>query len=235
MRRSIHGFTLLEVLVASLGAAILLVAIYGIFGRAVRLRDQAMERTREAEVITYAVDVIRDDLRNAAVTGGLMADGMSGALEGPESRFPGYLRFPTTTGVVSDHEPFGDLQEVEYLIVNDPNAEGRPGGLLVRVVDRILLAPVRDPMHQEVLLRNVEALEIRFFDGANWVDPWEVVELNRSLPEAISVRIKRGPTGKNQERPPPLEIVAPWPSQPTLTPQNLLLLGGAHKLQGDGS
>ena len=88
-------------MVASIAAALVLIAIYGIFYRAVNMRDNATERTREARMRVRAVGVIRNDLRNALVSGGILASTLEGDTNGNDggaASLPGYLKLTTTTG-----------------------------------------------------------------------------------------------------------------------------------------
>ena len=45
-----NAFTLIEIMVAAIAAAIILAAIYGIFYRAIKMRDTATERNHEARL-----------------------------------------------------------------------------------------------------------------------------------------------------------------------------------------
>ena len=147
--------------------AVILMAIYGVFSRAMHLRDNATARIREARVQARAAAVLRNDLRNARLSGGTLG-GDAGRFAGAaEARsFPGYLRFTTTTAqdIVQDAQevPASDLQRVEYYIVNDPDATDRKAGLLVRT-DRARPARRRcsETPTEEPLLPGVESMESR--------------------------------------------------------------------------
>ena len=101
-----RAFTLLELVMALAASAIILAAIYGVFSRAVHLRDDATTRVREARVRGHAAAVLRDDLRNALISGSTTATALgsmlTGSQERKESSFPGYLAFTTTTGRDAD-------------------------------------------------------------------------------------------------------------------------------------
>jgi type II secretion system protein J len=204
------GFTLIEILIAASIAAALLVAIYGLFGNAMKLRDRATERARVSRLRNRAVTVLRNDLRNALVSGGKIAATLKGSRDGQSSRFPGDLKFTTTTSRDNPADALtDDVQEVEYYVTNDPDANGREGGLLVRTVDRNLLAETPDVPMQESLLAGVSALEISFYDGSTWQDSWEVTDTALTLPQAVRVRIVQA-AADNATVLPPLEINVPW-------------------------
>ena len=67
------AFTLLEIVLASMAAALILLAIYGIFQHALRLRDSGDRRIHAARLRARAETAIRTDLQNALVSGGILA------------------------------------------------------------------------------------------------------------------------------------------------------------------
>jgi type II secretion system protein J len=212
-----HAFTLLELVMALAASAVILTAIYGVFSRAVHLRDDATTRTRESRVRAHAAAVIRDDLRHAFISGSTTATSLAlkltGSAEGLESGFPGYLGFTTTTGRDLDDTPVADVQQVEYYIVDNPGAVNRQAGLLVRAVDRTLLAPTRETPPEEPLLRGIESMEVEFYDGGTWQTSWEVTEEDTTLPEAVRVRLFPAPEVQGQTVA-PIEILVPWTTHP---------------------
>ncbi len=221
--RDARGFTLLEILMAISASAMILSAIYGVFSRAIRLRDDATARSREARLSARAETVIRNDLRNALVSGGSMAKILEGAPEGAQSSYPGYLKFTTTTANGSGEEIVPDVQQVEYFIVADTAATDTKSGRLVRAIDRNLLAAVREKPPEEPLLIGVEAMEVSFYDGQSWQTTWELAEGDTTLPEAVRVTIRRAAANGTRaaanatrvaQR--PIEILVPWTTQPAI-------------------
>ena len=209
------GFTMIELLMAATASTLILLALYGVFGRAMKLRDNATERVRVARLRSRAVAVIRNDLRNALISGGTLAASLQGSPVAPGSRFPGYLKFTTTTGAQDEaggEQPSGDVQQVEYFIANDPGAGGREAGTLVRTVDRALLAPLRETPREQPILSGVASLEVSFYDGQTWANSWEVTDDDKSLPQAVRVRVVPAADEKNPA-PLPLEILVPWTTQ----------------------
>ena len=220
------GFTLIEVLMASAAAALILVAVYGVFGKAMKLRDDATERTRMGRLRIRAAAVIRNDLRNALISGGELATTLHGDRESTDSRFPGNLEFTTTTGRnLFGDGPAGDLQTVQYWVANDPVAGGVDAGILSRAVHRNLLAEVIDVPPAEPLLAGVTALEVAFYNGQSWEESWEVTDTEKTLPQAIRVRIvQAGAAGTAP--PPPIEIYVPWLTEAaTLSTQTTVSAG----------
>ena len=178
------AFTLLEILLASVAAAMILVIINSIFVRAIHLRDSATERVRDTRLRARAERAIRDDLQSALVSGGILASTLDGGTNntgGPGgASFPGYLKLTTTNGHSASGLTASDVQQVEYFVQKDPNPAqtlsdgGAPGGgVLVRAVTRDLLANTPVVSKEETILTGVQSLQVQFYDGANWQDTWE--------------------------------------------------------------
>lgn len=212
------GFTLLEVVLASTASALVLIAIYGVFFRAVKMRDDATERAREARLRARAISIIRDDLRSGFISGGFIAGTLLAGAENSRSNFPGSLRLTTAAAPRSVEELVGDVQEVEYYIVTDPDAVSRNAGVLVRAVDRDIMEPIRPEIVPERVLGNVASMEVSFFDGAAWLTTWEVTETDTTVPKAIRVRLVPGIPEGNQRVQAPIDIVVPWMTEPQTAP-----------------
>ena len=213
-RRSRAGFTLIEILMAAIAGALILGSIYTVFTRAVQLRNNATERTREAQLRARAATVLRNDLQNGLVSGGIIAATLEGSRNSQGSQFPGYLRFTTTTARNADAEIAGDVHEVEYYIANDQAATDRNVGVLVRAVNHNLLGSLQAVAHEELLLPGVESMEVSFYDGDSWADSWEVNESDNTVPKAIRVRIQPHIAAEKHQPTVPIEVVVPWTTQP---------------------
>lgn len=229
---SSKGFTLIEILLASIAAALILVSVYGIFQHAVKMRDSATQRIRDSRLRARAAKVIRNDLRNALVSGGVLASTVQGdstGTGGMNSGFPGYLKFTTTTAKDTPDNLYGDVQQVEYYIVKYPAAAGlNQGGNLVRAVTRDLLQSVQPEARQEQILSGVQSLEVSFYDGANWQSSWSfnsaaasstsTTTASQTLPEAIRVDIQPAAPTAGGPSPAPVEVLVPWTTQPFTSP-----------------
>ncbi len=206
----------MELSLALAAGAVILLAIYGVFSRAVHLREAATERTREIRVRTHVANVIRNDLRGARISGGTLASSLVGSVQGQSGAFPGYLRFTTTTARDIDNGDDmanADIHEVEYYVTNDPASQDPRAGQLVRTVDGDLLAPVRTSPPEQPLLAGIESLEAMFFDGTTWQDSWDVSQDPTNLPQAVRVRLQPVGTVVNGKKPPVIEVLVPWITQ----------------------
>ena len=205
-----RAFTLIELLFATAACASLLMVTYVFFSNAVHLRNDLMERTREARVRAHAASVIRNDLRNAIVSGGTLAATLEGSQQGKNGGFPGYLKFTTTTTPDVNDVPDPDVQQIEYYIVTDPEATDQKAGMLVRAHDRNLLATVTEVATEEPLLAGIESMEVSFYDGSSWQDSWSVTTDSKTLPEAVRVRLHPARKTAGDFVPAPIEVLVPW-------------------------
>ena len=174
------GFTLLEILLASVAAALLLAAVYGVFVQAIHLRDKAAGRVRDARVRERAEKILRDDLNNALVSGGVLACALTGGTSsngGPAGAgLPGYLKFTATNGKSSSGDVASDVQQIEYYLTPATGASAgqNSGGVLTRAVTRNLLdATTQTTATEQHILPGVQALQVQFYDGTTWQDSWQ--------------------------------------------------------------
>lgn len=205
--RDAAAFTLIEILLASLGAALIFAAIYGVFANAMHLRQKATDRTRDAQLRARTYNVIRNDLRDAQITGGVLAASLTTTQTSSQSQFPGYVKFTTANADIVDGQVGGDVQEIEYYIVATPDSTDRTSGTLVRTVNRNLLAVTQELPPQQMLLDGVASMEVDFFDGSTWQTSWTLASPNDTLPEAVRIHIERA--GKDGPVP-PIDVTVPW-------------------------
>jgi general secretion pathway protein J len=235
------GFTLIEILLASAIAAMILAALYGVFQHAIHLRDSATERIRDTRLRDRAAAVIRNDLRSAFISGGLFANivqGDSDGTDGENAELPGYLKMTTTTGKDTPDALYGDVEQVEYYVVKSATGGSMDsGGDLVRAVTRDLLDSNPQVVEQDIL-SGVQSFQVAFYDGSNWQSSWAFTSSTNSsltsstssattsgssgetetLPLAIRVDVQQVPPANGAALPPPIEVMVPWETQPFTSP-----------------
>ena len=207
--KRVAAFTLMEMILALAASAVILTAIFGVFSKAIHLRDDATARTRTARLRAHALNVLRNDLANARVTGGTertLANSLEGSSETHGGSYPGYLKFTTTTQVDDLDDPSADVQEVEYYIANDPDVVDRKAGLLVRTTNRDLMSTTRSQPIENALLPDVTSMEVSFLDGTDWKSSWAISDTDQTLPAAVRVRLQCASSG-------PIEVLVPWTTQ----------------------
>jgi hypothetical protein len=199
-----------------MASAIIFAAIYGVFSSAVHLRNNAVARTEASRMRMRAESILRTDLQNAVVSGGVMAETVNGSQQAHGSQFPGYLEFTTTTGEVSDNQVGGDIQAVEYYIAKDADLTNHNSGVLVRTENRLtVLAPTQFTPPEEPILAYASSLDVSFFDGSSWTNTWTVSAPGDPQPQAVRVTIQQTPP--DGSTPPPIEILVPWRTQPSIS------------------
>jgi len=101
----------------------------------------------------------------------------------------GGLDFFASTAVISDNEPWPDIQEINYQLAEPLDRDKALGKDLVRSVNRNSLAYSTQSPDTQRLVGNIEKLEFFFYDGAQWRDIWDTTGGDASLPQAVRVRI----------------------------------------------
>lgn len=215
------AFTLLEVMLAVVVAAVILIAINTVFFGALRLRTRTTESLEAARPLERALMILQQDLENLAPPGGalggtLQTPGFMGSTAsqtntdktlGPQIGQVG-PEFRTATGRIEENLPWSEVQRVAYLLLDSTNSSQR-GRDLVRSVSRNLLSPTTEiPIH-EPLLSGVEQLEFSFYDGTQWREYWDSTTEERPLPQAIKVEIQMAANETRRDLPPRIELVVP--------------------------
>jgi len=206
------GFTLLEVMVASvIGAFIALVSVGAL--RAVTA-GRAMVNTNiaAADELRYAVELIRSDLAN------VYRDGSADAMKfvGISAESDENMTTSLTMRIVSlanarRSEPEGDIHEVHYYVM-----EGEDKSALMRRIYPLVGTEAEEELPGGVLTaiaENIVGFELMYFDGEEWVPDWPA-ELNR-LPEMVEIVLatveeKQGREGSIVTR----RIIASFPRLP---------------------
>lgn len=200
LRRSHPGrtgaFTLMELLLALAISVIVISAISGVFFGALRLRDRTTRGVEAALPINQTLSVLRRDLEGAlGPSNGLAGDFLCaapsmGVKMGLGSSAGVGIDFFTTTGIISDDAPWGDLQEVYYQLADPEERTSSQGRDLVRYVNRNLLATTTPTPEEQRLLSNVDRLDFECFDGLQWRPNWDTTQGDTNLPMAVRVRIQ---------------------------------------------
>ncbi len=192
--RTRSAFTLIEVMLALAISAIILAAIGGVFYSAIHLRDRTTAALDEAVPLQQAFAVMRRDFAGAIPPGStnpiagdfkcqVMGSGGGGQAD--------QIQIFTTTGVINDRVPWGDVQEVFYEL-REPTTSSRngTGRDLIRTVTRNLLSTTTQESDEQWLLGNVQSLQFLCFDGQNWRDSWDTSMSDTNLPLAVKIRVQ---------------------------------------------
>jgi hypothetical protein len=191
-------------------SAIVLAGIGGVFYSAIRLRERTAALVDASAPLHQALAFLRRDLQGVMPPGGVLAgDFKSGAIS--SGLIQGYgLQFSTTTGIIKDDVPWGDIQDVVYEL-RDPTERTYVGGKdLIRSVTRNLLPTSTQDATEQWLLGNVQSLDVTCFDGIEWRDSWDSSLGDTNLPVAVRVRIRMAadnPSDSGNAQ--PIEMIVP--------------------------
>jgi type II secretion system protein J len=208
------GFTLIELILSIAIMAIVMIAINAVFFSALRLRESTDNVVAESLPIEQAMSTLRRDLQGAvppADNGVLSGDFKVGDVSSLGTSLPVDIEMFTTTGVLRDSEPWGEVQKVTYGL---RSASGpAPGKDLIRSVTRNLLATVTPQPEDQWLMSGVDSIEFSCYDGTQWRDTWDTTLTDTNLPTAIRVRVQLASRSGNSGATRPIEMVVPIDSQ----------------------
>lgn len=220
-----RGFTVLEVLVATAMFSILIAALYTVFNSAIRLRERTYEIVEHAVPTDFIIARIKHDLDHVMPPTGLMA----GEFIGENDEDSGYpfdtLEIHTASGSVTENEPWGDVQRVEYYLADpmdefDPDGEivDRHGFDLVRSVVRNLLETEIEEPEEEILLNGIQSLDFTYYDGEYWQESWDSTTQEDPMPVAVKAYIEFvEPENDDGVKQKPIEIVCELVMEPKQT------------------
>ncbi len=237
--RAVRGFTLLEVMLAVAVFAVLMAAISGVFFTGFRLRNTVTNAIQRAEPLERTVGIIRNDLANLVLPGGMMSgtlqstplqtatattsSGLSGAQMGAMmSANPSGVAgqssplFYIDGGGVDETSPWADTEQVYYYLAAPTN--NTPGKDLYRAVTRNLLPILPEEPLRQYLMSGVEAINVSFYQTSatqvgQWVDYWDSTtpDLVTGLSNTVprAIRVELQLASSGYARSAPVEIVVP--------------------------
>ncbi|MGR5235857.1 type II secretion system minor pseudopilin GspJ [Vibrio alfacsensis] len=176
-----RGFTLIEVLVSIAIFASLSVAAYQVVSQVQRSNVLSQERTQRLNELQRAMVMMDNDFRQMAMRQ-MRTNGQD-----PTNQlifWSDYLLDSDAKGVMfsrlgwhnpQQQFPRGEVTKVGYRLKDD---------VLQRIWWRYPDTPVGQEGLITPLLTQVEAFDMRFYDGKSWQKTWEN---NQALPQAVSV------------------------------------------------
>lgn len=171
-------------------SAIVLAGIGGVLFSAIRLRERTTALVDESVPLYRAISYLRRDLQGVLPPGGVMAGEFRvGGLNSGVGPSIG-IQFTTTTGVLKDDLPWGDVQEVTYELRDPVVRTNGAGKDLIRTISRNLLSTTTLDYNEQWLLGNVESLQFSCYDGYNWRELWDTSLTETNVPTAVRVQIQ---------------------------------------------
>src|SRR3954466_637657 len=185
------GFTLLEILIATLAFAIVLAAINTVFYTALRLRNRTTEAIETSLPQQQALTIIKRDLANLVVPGGTFSGELQTASTTNNMTGQGNPTFCTSTGVIDETSPWSEVQKVSYVLMESTN-HSRAKELVRAVTRNLLPSTTQEPPIYQWLMSGVEAVNFAFYDGTQWRDYWDsstATTTDEKVPQAIKMQI----------------------------------------------
>jgi general secretion pathway protein J len=217
-----YGFTLLELLLAILVFAVVLVAIHLVFFTAIRLRNRTAEAVERSLPLQQTLAIIKRDITNIVPPGGPLSGAlqstptssssgdMSGAMNLSSQSGP---QFYTATGIVDDSTPWAEVRRVSYILAAPTN--DTQGLDLYRSVARNLLPVTGDETDNQFLMSGVDYIAFQYYDGNAWRDTWDstlvdsATGLTNNLPRAIKLELQLHNENPTAGTPAPVQLVVP--------------------------
>ena len=217
--RSYLGFTLIEVLFATLAFAIVLAAVNAVFYGSLRLRERTDEKQKESLPRLQTLELLKRDLRAAFYSEGFRADRFHCEPSRGLGVLADQIQFFAKTGTTDQSAPWSDVQQIEYYLAPADEPRENPNSLeLVRSVNRNLLAPTYQPAEEQRLLSGVNSFQLSFFDGETWTTSWDSELQDPALPKAVQIYLEFGLTNRsNPLSPPSLTHIVPILAEPKVT------------------
>jgi len=181
------GFTLLELLVAMALMGLVAMALYSSMYIGTKAKQSCYSAVKPYRALNPALEFIRKDLACALKPAGILSAQFQGTDQiGTVGNDADSLLFYCTTYIPSENEIACDIIKTEYALEEH---EGWDGLVLVRRRTMNLLSPKTIEAEEEVICRNIRALDVKYYDGYDWLDSWDSTTQDNELPLAAEVAI----------------------------------------------
>lgn len=216
-RRLNRGFTLLELLIATVVAAFVLLVINGTYFGALRLHNSTQAKIDQDLVLDRTLGLIQSDLTGLMVPGSPTAVPPIGTFSGqfqdtptdsPTQEFTATRISPdfyTTSGEITGWSPFSEVQVVAYFLA--PATDGSNTKNLVRAVTRNLLPVTTPTTDEQTLITGIATAEFDYYDGTQWNTTWDSTATS-TLPVAIRFSLSMAQAGPVSAAV-PIQLVVP--------------------------
>jgi type II secretion system protein J len=178
--RGIRGFTLIEVMIATLIFATIMAALNTVFFGAFRLRASTVKTLEDSIPLNHAASIIKADLRGIVAPGLMITNpitttptSMNTMTKGVNDGGLNRLEIYTSTAVTDNEKPWNDIQKVSYYLRQSDRPLKVVGKDLIRAITRNLLPTTEEDITEQVILTGVGMLEFTFFDGTEWRELWD--------------------------------------------------------------
>jgi prepilin-type N-terminal cleavage/methylation domain-containing protein len=215
--QSESGFTLLELLIATVVAAFILLAISGTYFGALKLHNSTQARVDNDLVLDRTLGLVKSDVAGLMLPAGANAVAPVGTFSGqlqdtptdsPTQEFSAERVSPdfyTTTGVIDGWNPYSEVQVVAYFLA--PATDGSNTKNLIRAVTRNLLPVTQPTTDEQILMTGVSDAEFDYYDGTEWDTTWDSTQTS-TVPYAIRFSLTLAGSNPSQAQA-PIQLVVP--------------------------
>jgi type II secretion system protein J len=193
------AFTLLELLVAMALMVIVSGGLYTSLYTGFKSKRSSERAVLPLITLQAAMDMFAQDVQGAVEPNTTLA----GAFEGLNDKDGSSRDTDSLTLYTSHHQINGDTSRItcgvgliELLLEEDEDADTYN---LVRYVTDNLLSTETTNAIQEILCRNVRAMNLRYYDGSGWLDDWMSEDHLDALPLALEMTLELEPTQETLE------------------------------------
>jgi prepilin-type N-terminal cleavage/methylation domain-containing protein len=181
------AFTLLEMLFALGMMSVLAGSLYATLRTAFHARDKALGAVEPARRAELAIELMRPAIESALPPTGILA----GAFTGTDATNDDGEDADSVVlhALVAHGEPLGTAPGIVKVELGLDELDDGSGRALVRWTTANLLAPETPDPQEEVICRDVAALNLTYFDGTSWVDSWDSGTMDNALPVAVEVEL----------------------------------------------
>jgi len=181
------GFTLLEMLIAMALMGLVATALYSSMYIGTKAGQSCSAAVRPYRRLNPALEFIRKDLACSLPPDGILSAQFQGTDQlGPAGDDADSILFYCSTYIPSEDEIAGDVVKTEYVL---EDRQGWDEQVLVRRRTTNLLSPTTSEAEEEVICRGIHSLDIKYYDGYDWLDCWDSTTHNNALPLAVEVTI----------------------------------------------
>jgi type II secretion system protein J len=190
--RRATGFTLLELVLAMTVTAIVSAALFTSMSGAFKARRQIESHLAGRETGRMVMATVRADLQCIPPAGGRVSGVFAGEDNaGMNNADADRITYVTANPGLKSDQDVGDLRRVELRLLesnDDPDHY-----VLARLVTGNLLARVEPEPAVQVLARRIVSLNLRYFDGGEWLEEWDSTLVDNAIPVAVEIVLVLAP------------------------------------------
>ncbi|XOV73345.1 MAG: type II secretion system protein GspJ [Verrucomicrobiota bacterium] len=192
-RSTRSGFTLMELLVASVAFAMIVLVIKVTLMESMEMRERGQKRMDQLNTRMRIMEIIESDLKQCMLKETTFAQEFRGETVSGAMTRTDQLEFYTASGIIQTNQPWGHLQKVRYYL-QQPIYEGRSemaeGYTLYREVTRNLLPTTDSIVNPQAIANEIASLKFQYYDGEYWQETWDSTVDESKLPKAVRVRVE---------------------------------------------